>query len=355
MTSDRKMIFLPVFGTPSALSSWVVNLATVIVNVLAGDFAYIAAVTIDDFRNAWSQRDGKPVIFHTDCPQRPLVDLFLATNIPTLVVTEQPNDVYGYVRATREYEIVSSMRFVTQSLCTLCEIINEKKNLVISDKYYKKTPRQIIDDIINHFDIIVSADEFNSILVRCNGGLPEEATILECVMQQVAMARPPGEFAKTWSLEEAEIVARTLPQYACLIEGRLPSRLIWPAEVFPHLDKPGAYAGGHISLQGPARVFIGGHALHLPRGQWRARILIEISNNWSGNFLFSDILAEEKVVSIITAKLPAQGAFEYDMTFNCDDPFFPLHVRLAIQQGAIEGELSLRLVCFDSISEGTPV
>ena len=110
-----------------------------------------------------------------------------------------------------------------------------------------------------------------------------------------------------------------------------------------------SYLNGPIDLVGPARVLVGGHALSLPEGDWRATARIRVFDNFSGNTIQSDIFAEDILAAGVIALVPTFGIFEYSINFHCRDPFFPIIFRISILEGAIEGTLELESVSFKKI------
>jgi len=100
-------------------------------------------------------------------------------------------------------------------------------------------------------------------------------------------------------------------------------------------------------MVGRARYLVLGPYFHLPRGEWKVRVEIEVTHNESGNHIRSELVSGDAVVAAIHAPLPKEGVFAFDMTLTVLEPFLPIDVRIYMLYGAIEGTFLLRGVRFD--------
>jgi hypothetical protein len=114
----------------------------------------------------------------------------------------------------------------------------------------------------------------------------------------------------------------------------------WPVSLFKGSDNPAAPFAGRVELLGPARIIAYGPYLHLTAGQWQAKVVFEVADNHSGNQLCVDVYAEE-ILSVITAQLPAQGTYTFQIGFEISNPAKPVELRFHILSGAIEGVFTL--------------
>lgn len=335
-------MFLAVFGTPSALTQWVVNLATVVARTLCGDFTFLPAVTMEALREAWGSRSAPAVVFHSDTPQRALVDFFTKFTFPMVVVMEHPVMVAEYSAVARNLDVQTSLRFTTQSFCTLAELSIRPATLLVTERVLHLGVGDFIDDYLA-FNSITAGDEVRAaIRAMVLVGMPETTT----VGQSVAAQFPHLVAVEVGRRGEAEyrraFIDAVATQYDVLRRGEAGEVFAWPPQVFVRLSATNDYLDGAIDLTGPARVLISGHSLSVPRGHWRARATIEVRGNVSGNAIHADVFAEDRPVGGITARLPEAGLFQFDVDFDCEDPFYPIIFRVASLEGAIEGEITLR-------------
>jgi hypothetical protein len=78
--------------------------------VVHGDCHFIQSMFIDDFRRAWFERNGKSVLFTSDCPDAQIVELIINSRSPVFVFIEDPIDVNGYVIASRGFSVLDALR-----------------------------------------------------------------------------------------------------------------------------------------------------------------------------------------------------------------------------------------------------
>jgi hypothetical protein len=80
--------------------------------------------------------------------------------------------------------------------------------------------------------------------------------------------------------------------------------------------------------------------LHLTPGKWTANVVFEIAENHSGNQLYTDVYAGE-LLSVVNTPLPAEGTYQFQVSFELADPIEPVQLRFQILSGAIEGVITL--------------
>jgi hypothetical protein len=119
-----------------------------------------------------------------------------------------------------------------------------------------------------------------------------------------------------------------------------PLRIIWPGDVFTVADHPDQRAGERISLAGGARCLVYGPYLHLPRGAWSARIVVDLDETTRDQSFAVEIVAKDVIASVST-RPPSPGLFAIHLAFMVEKPEIPLEIRISLQNGAIEGAVSL--------------
>jgi len=353
---SRAEMLIPVFGTPSALTVWMVHFANVVLDIIAGDHHYVAAVFLSDVRDLWVQRRGRPVVFHSDVPEQAIVSLFLNSRTPMLLACDDPLDSIGFAMAARTIDFRQAIRFVSQSYSTLADLFCAPKAAIVGPEDMEQTLSDFTSRFLDLFAIPATDLEKRQIVGRMLGDpdWERDETIRRNISRHVPLARPLGEFASSCTETERALAQGILDQYS-LVAARKPiESLSWPPGILPDWDLlESGITGltGFKGLLGRGRILTAGHALHLPRGNWRASTQISVRGNFSGNYIACDVLLGDNSLGGIVARLPEDGTFGFEFEFGIADAFQPAQFRLVLMEGAIEGELRIDSVRFDRIDE----
>lgn len=119
---------------------------------------------------------------------------------------------------------------------------------------------------------------------------------------------------------------------------------VWPPAVFLRGDAPGEPVQSAIGLVGPARLLAYGPYLHLGSGRWRLVARATIAENFSGNRLAIEMLADGTPLGKTSIVLPADEAVELVLSFEVVEPRHGLELYWRLEEGAIEGTLALSCV-----------
>jgi hypothetical protein len=341
-------MLLPVLGTPSALTSWSVNLAMCLADICLGGGYFMAAASRADLAAGWSARNGRAVVLHSDSPTRDLIALLQQANAAVLLVHEPPEDVVGYVAASRRYDLPLCIRFASQSYSTLAGLARHDCVSTLDAGDLHRPVLDAVHGVAGGFFLELDEQRREAICSRLGLSIAAASTrpLVENVTALLPHAREPGGFRHNRTADESNYVAEVLRPYADLLQGDEGRDFIWPTSSFPDWDRPGHQLCGAQDLLGPARVLIAGHAMHLPHGAFTASVEIEIEDNRSGNSIRSDIFAGDSCIASVRAELPPEGIFAFEIAFFCEEPFLPLQLRILLETGAIEGRLLLRRVRF---------
>jgi hypothetical protein len=334
-------MFIPVLGTPSALTAWVVTLANTIVRVRTGHLNFIAAVSLEDLRDQMSKRGPGGVVFHIDCPQRGLVDFLMDVSGPLVLVRESPLTVATYVNAARSLNWFQSARFTTQSVTTLSAFSQRPNTYFIDESVISEPAAAFVADFLDRFGIVPSPEEMEQIMLEVGPPAGGPSTVEAALRRFFEHYRNP---------DEVEAAKADVPAFAVDVMNQYArpeaewTEFEWPPAVFHLLDGPEQYADTPAGMIGPARVLIGGHSLHLPRGSWTGEVILQVSDNFSGNRLHADVLVEDQIADGIISKFPKFGTVVFELHFENRDPFFPVQFRVVTLEGALEGEVYLQKV-----------
>ena len=343
--STSSDMLISIFGTPSALTYWVIHAMRGIMQAALGEYHYIHALTLNDLQNAWSERDERSVLFFADCPNREIVDLIMSSNAPILLVADDPEDLAGFVMRARGMDALTAIRFSSQSYATLAPFFKNERVHRFGSELYGQSVRDVIERLTNLLDGNAGGaliDRAMKALIHAN----EEATnsvVLDQIRRFFQESEAPGNYFDLHNSQDYQIVSGALSHYTPILSTSRLKDIEWPRGIFADWDRPGRPVEGTIELVGPARFIICGPYMHLPRGLWTAYVEFEVSDNHSGNRLRSDILHGE-VLCGITTDLPSKGVFSFELSFEVVEPLLPVEVRFELQRGAIEGKFLLRRV-----------
>lgn len=179
--------------------------------------------------------------------------------------------------------------------------------------------------------------------VRFLGYGDDEAITLNEFVRKRSQRDPniPG-FGGVGALEE-DLLNFIAPQYDVIRNGRGLQAIEWPPYSLMRPEYPDRLTLGPVNLTGPARFIHYGPYLALPRGVWRAEMSVEVKDCLSDNIMGVDACSG-RVLALVTAKLPPQGVFDFELEFEVRDPSKPVEIRVRLMTGAIEGELLLRRI-----------
>ena len=340
-------MLLSVFGTPSAFTYAGCAIVRAIADTAAGSHAFIQAVFLDDVRNAWASLDRsrtKAVVLFSDFPATPLIELVRSARSPTVVFLDDFEEVAHQAIETRDMPVAHALRFASQVFCALDQLSQERV-LLVTSKACGRPVGDLVSAASEFFGLAESAALGERVLAR----LGYEASRGVTLGEHFAGTRPRVVSDQAAAVRDdphdQSLIKQVGSQYVGVGTGQGRADICWPTELFLEWDRPGAFLNGPIDLLGPARFIICGPYLHLPAGDWVANVVIEISENLSGNRLGVDVFSGT-ILRGVTMNLPETGVFEFSIPFQVEDPFLPVELRFQILTGAIEGKLMLQRVTF---------
>jgi hypothetical protein len=336
-----------VLGAPSSLSYACCSLVQTLADANYGGHALIQAVFIEDVKKSWVELDRtspRPIVLFSDCPSSELVDLVASTRMPSLLVLDDFDECVHQVIETRDMPLPETLRFVTQSYCSL-DVCRGDGVLVVTIRDGRRPLRDMLTRIAAHFGLEDPAEVAAKTLRKL--GYAEDAPdtfVAHMVKSGLRITSPTSEALRE-NAEGRAIIKLMASQYEGVGAGQGGRRIEWPTEMFLDWDRPGGFLSGPIEMLGPARFIICGPYFHLPIGEWTAEIVIELADNPSGNRLCVDLFSGE-ILSGVVMPLPASGVFTFSISFRVTDPFLPVELRFQLLEGAIEGRLALRAASF---------
>jgi hypothetical protein len=140
---------------------------------------------------------------------------------------------------------------------------------------------------------------------------------------------------------ENELIDFLAPHYDEIAQGRPLKELDWPAYALLRPEFPDRLTTGPIDLTGPARHIHYGPYFALPAGFWDADISLELQDCFSDNQIAVHAFSE-RILSMVTTKLPARGVYGCQIRFEIVEPNKPVEIHLQLLTGAIEGIIQVR-------------
>ncbi len=334
-----------VFGTSTPLGHWGFWAVRHVVQTLYGDHHQIHCLGIEDLRRSWAARGEKSVVVTSDCPDAEIAELFANSGAPLIAFLDDPEDAVAFSLEARAFNVQQALSFSTHCFCALNEIL-------ASPNVTCFLSRHLDDDV---------RDVFARILQVITGSVVQEQ--LEDIMQRVIFDYRPGQLTKVSDLVEAYWLNGALPRaafckqplgvqnlinvtckaYRPIFDCKQLTNLEWPRDLFFTSNERND-APELINLAGPARCIIWGPYLHLPKGNWTARVDFELSDNVSRNEIEADIYDGQDVLVVAHTELPTAGVFSFELQFLIRGPHQQMQLRISLLKGAIEGRFGLRRV-----------
>jgi|GEM_PF-5871867 len=144
---------------------------------------------------------------------------------------------------------------------------------------------------------------------------------------------PPGAAALA-------MLSTVLPKGLTFARDLIRQPLVWPLACLFSGDRPNEMAPEWVELAGPSRVLVFGPYFHLPPGTWRLRTRLRFSAACAGTWFAAELHGSTRYGRCRFVAGP-EGLFAADFTAVVPSPDEPLELRLVLERGAIDGEISL--------------
>jgi hypothetical protein len=322
-------IAVVIFGVSTPFSYWVFQLVHRIVEAITGPTLRLHVGSLRQLREGFDQRDGRSVVITTDLPEAELTRFICASRLPILAVADDVVDNLAWAQVSRQINVYDAARFCTHMLSALAPAFLLSHSLIV-DGRHGDSAEQIITAVIDYLFPLRSEGVTQQVFEHLSKGGPVAPDVfVDRAGFHAEMGRAEDVIREKY---EASLVA--LSAYAEIFARRWPSYIDWPMGLFRGADElPPSSA---IDLTGPARALLFGPYLHLPVGEWMAKVEFEISEAHSGFEAVADVRVQQTITKK-TLIAPAKGIFAYDLVFRVDDPAHDLEIRLFMTKGAIEG------------------
>ena len=348
-TSGR---LISIFGTPSGYLRFASLLLHNMLATTVKNFDHVAASELQHLRAALSKRRHPNFLLLSDCPERSIVDVYLNTQTPVLVVFEDPEDVATDLIRERGIEPTWAVRYTEQSLTTLDDLIRSDQALIMP-RERRIMLADFLIQVAEHFSLPL-ADADLEIIARKVAPKTQDALTMsmeDLYQLNLINLNPNGQSAfNPQVLAPFEPIFERLRR---LLNSQTDSEINWPIFMLMEGDAPKSTFDGSLDLTGPARCIVYGPYMCLPYGSWGLRASITINENRSGNELEIDVY-QSSVLVRNRFPLPLEGDLEIRAQFKNSEPRVPLQLRLITAEGAIEGRItvnSITLIKLEDLSE----
>lgn len=328
-------IGVAVFGVSTPFAYWGFHLVLEIVHAAAGETLHLHIANFQQLRDRVGERSGGSLVVTSDFPDQDLFDFLLRSALPVIAFGDDVDEMIDWTAHSRRMSTENAVRFCCNITCVLAPAFLAPKALILRPD---NSVRALVAAIVAH--LCPTADEglaasLYETLVR-DGKISPDGPANWRVNADPSVTGPPSA-----DPERTADMKTAMTNYADVFSGHFPSEVMWPVSLFTCPDI--ASWREPIDLTGPARAVMYGPYLHLPPGEWIARVEFEIDEAVSGVEAATDVFISEVLVEKVFL-MPAKGIFAYELSFAVADPRHAVEIRLFTKRSAIEGRLLVRSV-----------
>jgi hypothetical protein len=346
-------LLIAAFGLPGGFSAWGFNAVTALARAASGDVLHIHADSRDEFSRAGVGDPARPIVLTSQYPDHALTDYVLELDLPAIVFTEDAADALRHLSQSAPQPQVALLRALSASAACLFPLYARSNIAIINRDAFREV--QVLTMLVRmarHFRLDLAPDVFARTLrplyvVPGGAGGMTLATIGEQVSGQI----PHGN-----SVTDSGVDAIFGGQQQLAVVGAPPRSdaspsVIWQQSLFTAGDPPNQTGVETIALAGAARCLLYGPYLHLPRGLWTARIILDFDHAACMQSFVLEFHAGEAALARVRFAAPAAGRFAAVMALAVAEPRNPIELRLFLECGAIEGTISLLRVEFFAVGD----
>jgi hypothetical protein len=334
-------VVVAVFGISTPYAYWGFHVVRLIVEAISGKALHLHVSRLAELRDGFAGRDGGSVVVTCDLPDDDLARFVAEAEIPLITFTDDPGDAAQWAANSRGMSPEQAARFCSRLYSALAPLLTSERALAFIGKR-DESPERAVAAIIEHLwpgrgDWLASATFAHLV---DSGQISREIVVDRKQYEPVVSGE--GDPAALLQMRAALLQMRAAAEcYAELMHGKWPSEIVWPFSFFLRPDKQPW--SDPIDLTGPARALLYGPYMHLPVGEWTARVEFEIDGAVSGVEAVTDVRVNETIIEKNFA-MPAKGIFAYDLSFRVDSPHHEVEIRLFTKKAAIEGRFLPRSV-----------
>jgi len=319
-----------VFGLPGPTTTAVVDVLQAIARIAREDSTVVEVDSVQDWEAASAA--GKPFIAVSHYPLPDLQRHPEFRQMPAIAVSADPMRSVAHL-LEEQLSDIGAVRSVSASVSCLLD-----KGMLDEAETRSQNARSLtlfLTRLADLSGVHIGLSDVERIEIQA-GELADRLDSI-CAPRQTA----PLPANSLWALAAAALPQRRDP---CRGDRRI--QAMWLGPLFLLGDIPDTWMRGPVDLSGPARCVLYGPYLHLPRGQWDARLILGLAGH-DGTESFTVEIVCGDVIAKGSFSAEGSGLFEVGMEFAHRDPHMPIEFRLFLDVGAIYGWLSRFEVCLE--------
>lgn len=319
-------------GYPSPLAKWAFLFLEQALHRIVPD---LSVLRLDRFDTLADQpaHAGKRLILSM-FPNPAFAEAHLGSGGRCLVFADDLVEAVRHTQATHRISLYAALRPVSAGLVLARPFAQSSQGKVVR-RDIRGTPADILKVFLEHFEIDISSATADDI---CQGIGFEDVSLSAKLRQNTRDLPEPND-------DDRDVIAQVLGGFYEHLGQPTPGETIWPRQCFLLGDQPNSAVPVAIDVTGRARIIFYGPYLHLPRGHWKARVLIGFSRDIRG-MPFSIEAHSTELLGKARVFAEIGGIFEFEFTARVAAPHEPIEIRIMNEQGAIEGHMGLISVGF---------
>ncbi|MGO4682104.1 hypothetical protein [Hyphomicrobium sp. 2TAF46] len=277
----------------------------------------------------------------TNYPGVEFIEAIERINVPVLYLSEEPSRVVNYLKEKTNRTNIEAVRVCSASYSANLALRKGRKVAVLDRDMDVNLP-DLLRAICAHLNLNIEASEILSYAAHLTPKEMAEGTLGAAVRKFEGVADRPA------SIDElAEIlIPSVLDPLAALTTRHEVTAVVWPRNAFYSAERPTEMAPSSIDLMGPARMLVHGPYLHLPPGQYRAEILVDLFETERDSSFRLELHAGEVCLKRVRFASPAAGRFAAAFEFLHPHAGPELQAQIITERGALDGKLSLLQISF---------
>ncbi len=319
-------------GYPSPLTKWAFLFLEQALRRVVPD---LSVLRLDRFDTLADQPEhaGRRLVLSM-FPNPAFAEAHLGSGRRCLVFADDLVEAVRHTQATHRISPYEALRPISAGLVLARPFAQSHLGKIIR-RDIRSTAADILKVFLDHFEIDISNDTVEKI---CHGIGFEDVSLSARLRQDTRNLPEPSD-------EDRDVIAQVLGGLYEHLGQTTPGETTWPRQCFLSGDQPNSAVPVAIDVTGRARIIFYGPYLHLPRGRWKARMLIGFSRDIRGMPFSIDIHSTE---SLGKARILAVrgGIFDFEFEARVTAPHEPIEVRIMSEQGAIEGHMGLVSIGF---------
>jgi hypothetical protein len=333
-------MLLTVFRVPTETAARGLRIVEAFLDKAVGEFDHVSAATVEELRVAWAGIKRNHVLCSHELPSSEMISFLREASAPMLLFVDDPVSVASELQARRGYAHIHAARVASISASVLEEILVAPDVMLISaHRYGTMSLRQFLGSLASYLAVAVSDRQLDSVAQELAGSFGcsvqlDKPWMGACVEGSSDTSPMDDDRQDRLSFE------RKLQFYQGEGGQHPLSRVVWPAEVFVHVDSGDTPLAGKIDLTGPQRPLINGPWFGLPRGRWRASIEFEVSSNMMGCVMNVNVVGG-RLLRQGRFELPESGNHSCALDFNHDDARSPIMLQFFLERAVLQGEFRL--------------